>query len=415
MEKKSRFLTVQVVMLVTLSFLLGTSEFIVVGILPEISEGFHISLTTAGSIVSVFAFAYAVGTPFCAAAAGKFDRFRFTMVCVGVFAAANLLCGLTSMYLVFAAARIVIAVVSGTLVAVSMTYAGDIAAPENMPKVVAGIFSGFSIASVFGVPIATAVTRFLNWRAAFFLIAAASLAVAAVLYRTLPRKGGVESHSVIRQFVLLTDRKIILGALCVFLGAAATYTVYTYLTPIFETELHIPGNMISFALLLFGVAALISNLYSGKLAENGGMKRMPGIYVIHTLCLLSMPFATQSLPTGLAAIFLLGILIYLVNSPSQMLFLNTAAQEYPSCVNLAASFNSVFFNLGIAAGSFLGGVVVDHAGLRYVGAAGAVPAALAGICAFLLTGILKRREGGAENDREVSGQRRKLGRKKTAG
>lgn len=170
MERKSSFVTIQVVMLVALTFLLGTSEFIVVGILPEISEGFHISLTTAGGIVSVFAFAYAVGTPFCAAAAGKFDRFRFTMVCVLIFVAANLLCGLTSLYPVFAAARIVIAVVSGTLVAVSMTYVGDVAAPENMPKVVAGIFSGFSIASVFGVPIATAVTRFLSWRAAFFWV-----------------------------------------------------------------------------------------------------------------------------------------------------------------------------------------------------------------------------------------------------
>lgn len=150
--------------------------------------------------------------------------------------------------------------------------------------------------------------------------------------------------------------------------------------------------MISFALLLFGVAALISNLYSGKIAERGGMKRMPGFYTVHTLCLLCMPFATRSLPTGLAAVFLLGILMYLVNSPSQMLFLNTAAEEYPSCVNLAASFNSVFFNLGIAAGSFLGGMVVDHAGLRFVGAAGAVPAVLAGSCAFLLTGIMKKRD-----------------------
>ncbi|HJC92396.1 MAG TPA: MFS transporter [Candidatus Mediterraneibacter excrementigallinarum] len=394
MKRKKGFLTIQVVMLVALSFLLGTSEFIVVGILPEISEGFNISLTAAGAIVSVFAFAYAVGTPFCAASAGKFNRFRFMMVCVLIFAAANLLCGLTSMYLIFGAARIVIAVISGTLVAVSMTFAGDVAAPENMSKVVAGIFSGFSIASVFGVPIATAVTRFLNWRAAFFLIAAASLAVTAVLYKTLPRTGGTEAHSVIRQFVLLRDRKIILGGLCVFFGAAGTYTVYTYLTPIFETELHIPGNLISFALLLFGVAALISNLYSGRLAGNGGMKRMPGIYVVHTLCLLCMPLATRNVATGLVAIFLLGVLIYLVNSPSQMLFLNTASEEYPSCVNLAASFNSVFFNLGIAAGSFLGGLVVDHIGLRYVGAAGAVPAALAGMCAFLLAGILRRRESG---------------------
>ena len=394
MKSKKGFLTIQVVMLVALSFLLGTSEFIVVGILPEISEGFNISLTAAGAIVSVFAFAYAVGTPFCAASAGKFNRFRFMMVCVLIFAAANLLCGLTSMYLIFGAARIVIAVISGTLVAISMTFAGDVAAPENMSKVVAGnllrVQHSICIRCAHrdsGDPVPELARGVFPDSGSFPCGDSGTVPDSS-------EDGGTEAHSVIRQFVLLRDRKIILGGLCVFFGAAGTYTVYTYLTPIFETELHILGNLISFALLLFGVAALISNLYSGRLAGNGGMKRMPGIYVVHTLCLLCMPFATRNLATGLAAIFLLGILIYLVNSPSQMLFLNTASEEYPSCVNLAASFNSVFFNLGIAAGSFLGGLVVDHIGLRYVGAAGAVPAALAGMCAFLLAGILRKRESG---------------------
>lgn len=401
---KKHFLTLPVVMLVALSFLLGTSEFVVVGILPEISEGFDVSLTTAGNLVSVFAFTYAIGTPFCAAAAGKFNRFCFMLCCVGIFAAANLICAVTPSYILFVIGRIVTAVVSGTAVSVSMTFSKDVASPENMAKVVAGIFSGFSIASVLGVPIASVVTNVFGWRGAFYMIAGLSAVVAAVLYKVLPRTGGPQAKSVIRQFSIFREPRIVLGVLCVFLGQAGTYTVYTYLTPIFEDELHIPSSLVSGALLLYGVAALISNVYSGRLAEKRGMKCMPVVYMLNVFCLVSMPYATQNPVTGLADLFLMGTLMYLVNSPSQMLFLTTAEEKYPSCENLASSFNSVFANLGIATGSFFGGVIVDAVGIRYTGIGGAGLSALAVICSGILAVILSH-GAGSQRQKNIKGKR----------
>ena len=138
MKKKSIF-TPAVVALVMLSFFLGTSEFIVVGILPEISEGFDISLTKAGNIVSVFAFTYALGTPFLAAWAGKFNRFRFMLGSIGIFALANLLCAVSPGYVVFLVARIITAVLSGTIISISMTFAEDIVAPQDMPKAIVSL------------------------------------------------------------------------------------------------------------------------------------------------------------------------------------------------------------------------------------------------------------------------------------
>lgn len=391
MKEKKNFLTVPVIALVMLSFFLGTSEFIVVGILPEISEGLGISLTQAGNIVSIFAFTYALGTPFFAALAGKYNRYRYMILCIGIFALTNLLCALAPVYILFLAARIIMAVVSGTIISVSMTFAQDITEPENMPKVIAAIFSGFSIASVFGVPITTAITHTFGWRAAFCVIFAATVCVTLVLAKTLPKTSSrKQSTGLFRQFVIFKDKRILLGVAMVLLTAAASYTFYTYLTPIFQDELHIPESLVSIALLVSGVAALISNLSSGKLAERGGLKRMPGIYGIQILFLILLPWACKTPVLGFLNIFILGVLMYLMNVPVQTHFLSTAEKDYPQCMSLASSFQSVFFNFGIAAGSACGGLIVDHGGMMYVSYGGAVLAAAACICCLVLLKVLKK-------------------------
>ena len=159
-SSKARFFNPAVVGLIMLSFFLGTSEYTVIGILPEIADGFGISLTQAGNIVSLFAFAYGLGTPFLAAYVGKYNRFRITMLGISLFALCNLICAIATNYMVFLVFRILTAVVSGTVVSISMTYAEDVASiPEHIPGVIAGVFSGFSIASVIGVPIASTITH----------------------------------------------------------------------------------------------------------------------------------------------------------------------------------------------------------------------------------------------------------------
>ena len=133
-SSKARFFNPAVIGLIMLSFFLGTSEYTVIGILPEIADGFGISLTQAGSIVSLFAFAYGLGTPFLAAYVGKYNRFRITMLGISLFALCNLICAIAVNYTVFLVFRILTAVVSGTVVSISMTYAEDVASiPEAYP------------------------------------------------------------------------------------------------------------------------------------------------------------------------------------------------------------------------------------------------------------------------------------------
>ena len=376
--------------LILLSFFLGTSEYTVIGILPEIADGFGISITQAGSIVSLFAFAYGLGTPFLAAYVGKFNRFRITMLGITLFALCNLICAVTTNYTVFLVFRTLTAVVSGTVVSISMTYAEDVASvSEHIPGVVAGVFSGFSVASVIGVPIASTITHVFGWRAAFIMISAATFLLLVLLFLKLPRQNRLKAGSIFEQFKLFLDKRISIGCAIVFLAGASTYCFYTYLTPIFQEELHIPDSMLSVALLIFGIAAIISNVSSGQVANLSGIRTLPLIYVIQTVCLLLLPIATHNLVSGGIVLFTLGVVMYLLNSPLQMHFLKIATREHPTCVNLASSLISVFFNFGIAAGSAMGGVIVGHVGLRYVGIGGAIPGIGAIICSVILLHIMK--------------------------
>ena len=199
------------------------------------ADGFGISLTQAGSIVSLFAFAYGLGTPFLAAYVGKYNRFRITMLGISLFALCYLICAIATNYMVFLVFRILTAVVSGTVVSISMTYAEDVASiPEHIPGVIAGVFSGFSIASVIGVPIASTITHVFGWRATFITIFVATLALLALLFMKLPRQNRLKAGSILEQFKLFLDKRISIGCAIVFLAGASTYCFYTYLTPIFQ-------------------------------------------------------------------------------------------------------------------------------------------------------------------------------------
>ncbi|MDY5051708.1 MAG: MFS transporter, partial [Candidatus Mucispirillum faecigallinarum] len=156
-----------VITLVLLSFCLGTSEFIVIGILPDISSGLNVSLTMAGSLVSIFAIVYAVGTPFAAAFAGLFNKFGLIITLTIIFLIGNILCIFAPNYQILVVARIVIAIVSGTLLSVSMAFVPDIVSEKKRAPVVAWIYAGFSIASVFGVPVGTLISHSFGWRYSF--------------------------------------------------------------------------------------------------------------------------------------------------------------------------------------------------------------------------------------------------------
>lgn len=376
MWRRNGFFNLPVIVLISLSFMLGMSEFIVVGILPDIAAGLKVSEVTVGNLVSLFAFVYAPVTPLGSALSARFPRFATHLTLAGVFLIGNVLCAFAPNYGVLVVARILIALVSGTLVAIAMTYALDVTTEQYRTKFIAWVFSGFSIASVVGVPVGTWVANTFGWRWTFHLVNVLTVALIVLMVMVLPRNSRIVKIGFLPQFRLFFDRRIQLGVLAVVFGAAATYVFYTYLTPIMRDEVHVPEQYLSVGLVIFGAACLWSNLYGGKLADRGRgvepLTHIRPIYCAHAVLMASL-IVTHWVPVyGALLLVVLGMFMYLQNSASQVLYMDVASQSHPGSLNLAASLNSMSFNIGIAVGSAVGGLVNTHLGLMWLGPVGAI-------------------------------------------
>lgn len=386
---KERFFNLPVVILIASSFMLGMSEFIVVGILPDIAADLKISEVTVGNLVSLFAFVYAPVTPLGSALSARFPRFATHLTLIGIFLAGNILCAFAPNYAVLVVARIMIALVSGTLVAVAMTYAPDVTTDRFRTKFIAWVFSGFSIASVVGVPVGTWVANTFGWRWAFHMINVLTIVLIIGMVMVLPRNSHIVKIGFLPQFRLFFDRRIQLGVLDVVCGAAASYVFYTYLTPIMRDEVHVPEQYLSVGLVIFGAACLWSNLYGGKLADRGRgvepLTHIRPIYCAHAVLMASLVVAHWVPVYGALLLVVLGMFMYLQNSASQVLYMDVASQSHPGSLNLAASLNSMSFNIGIAIGSAVGGLINGHFGLMWLGPVGA----LFLVCAIAITTFLR--------------------------
>lgn len=386
---KERFFNLPVLILIASSFMLGMSEFIMVGILPDIAADLKISEVTVGNLVSLFAFVYAPVTPLGSALSARFPRFATHLTLIGIFLAGNILCAFAPNYAVLVVARIMIALVSGTLVAVAMTYAPDVTTDRFRTKFIAWVFSGFSIASVVGVPVGTWVANTFGWRWAFHMINVLTIVLIIGMVMVLPRNSHIVKIGFLPQFRLFFDRRIQLGVLTVVFGAAASYVFYTYLTPIMRDEVHVPEQYLSVGLVIFGAACLWSNLYGGKLADRGRgvepLTHIRPIYCAHAVLMASLVVAHWVPVYGALLLVVLGMFMYLQNSASQVLYMDVASQSHPGSLNLAASLNFMSFNIGIAIGSAVGGLINGHFGLMWLGPVGA----LFLVCAIAITTFLR--------------------------
>ena len=373
-----------IVSLVLLSFALGTCEFIVIGVLTDIAESFNVSEVIAGGLVSMFALAYSICTPFSAAVAGKFNRFNFIIFTSIIFIIGNFLCSLAFNYNFLMIIRIFLAIISGALISVSISFTPYISNKEKRPMVVAWIYSGFSIASIFGVPIGTTISYKFGWRASFIFISIFSILMLIMMIIALPKNTPQYKIILLHQFVIFKDIRFILSTLTILFGAAASYVFYTYLKPILLNYVHIENQYISVALLIFGITVLFSNLLSGKLAEHNGVYNLRFIFILQFICMIVLPFAFNNYITSAVVILCIGFLMYLMNSPVQLNILDFTERDYPSCITLASSNNSFSFNFGIALGSFVGSSIFDSFGLKWVGFGGAVLSVLAFINIVML-------------------------------
>lgn len=378
--------------LVLVTFMLGCNEFMVVGVLSDIARSLRVTVATAGYLVTIFAIVYAVSTPLITILSNRFSRYKTLMVLLVIFLLGNTWSGFTTSYGWFLVSRMLTAAVAGAIESLVILFANDIAPRHKRAMLISWIAAGFSIASVVGVPIGTAISTATSWHVAFHLISVLSLLTVIVMACLLPRHLPQTPGGIKDQLVLLTDKRIYLGALLILFSAAAMYAYYTYIRPLLTTGLGFNTTALNWLLFVIGLVSIMGNRLSGTVAEHRGIKIMPRFYLIDIILLLLFPLAMNNQLTGFGILVILTLLISVVNSPIQIHFLDVAEADYPQALLLASSLNAIFFNVGISVGSAAASMVLSHSGLKQLGLGGAVFSGLALLTTITLNRVIAQHQ-----------------------
>lgn len=380
LSKQQKILTLN---LFLLTFVLGTSEFVIVGLLAEVSADLHISISSAGALVSAFAISFAIGTPILTALFSRFSKYPLMLSLIAVFIAGNIITALSDSYALLLVSRLITAVVTGVLIALAMAVGSETVSAEKRGTVISIIFMGFTIASVIGVPLGTYIGQWGGWQLAFWFTSLLGIISLIASSATIPKGLKGTQSSLKKQIGLLTNSRIVIAFFIPALSIGATYTVYTYLTPLMQDVLLVPEHHISLVFLLYGVVSVFSTLIGGKLANRDGISKLRYVFLIQAAILASLYVFSNSIVTGLISISFIALIVYVMNSTMQLYFIDLADKHYPAAKDLASSLTPVSVNVGIALGSTLGGIVTTQRELIDISWFGGIVALAASLLTFI--------------------------------
>ncbi|SCW63717.1 Predicted arabinose efflux permease, MFS family [Paenibacillus tianmuensis] len=398
MEVLTRYQKLLTLNLFLLTFVLGTSEFVIVGLLTEVAADFQIDISTAGALVSAFALSFAICTPFLTALFSRFAKYPLMLTLIAIFIAGNISTALSESYALLLVSRIITAVVTGVLIALSMVVASETMPAEKQGAVIAIVFAGFTVASVIGVPIGTSIGQWGGWQMAFGFTALLGAISLIFSWATIPKGLKGMRSSLKNQIGLLAHPCLVIAFFIPAFSIAATYTVYTYLTPLLQEVLGVPERYISLVFLLYGAVSIFSTLIGGKLAARDGISKLRYVFLIQAIILASLYVSASSLVGGMVSISFIALVLYTMNSTMQLYFIDLADRHFPAARDLASSLTPVSVNVGIAVGSALGGWVTTNMRLIDVSWSGGIMA----IAASLLAVVSYRLDCKTKRDRKVN-------------
>ncbi|MEU1376380.1 MFS transporter [Streptomyces triculaminicus] len=377
------------------AFGIGTTEFVMMGLLPNVADDLHTSVPTAGYLVSAYALGVVVGAPLLTALGSRIPRKRMLILLMALFTVGNLASALAPSFGPLVAARVLAGLPHGAFFGVGSVVAARLVAPGRQARAVATMFLGLTVANIVGVPAATLLGQHLGWRATFLVVAAIGLAAMAALARLIPRLPPEQGAGLGKELRALGGRQVLLGLLTTVFGFAGVFAVYSYLSAMTVEVTGFSETSVTFVLALFGVGMTLGVLAAGPLTDRAPRPTLYGALAGLAAVLVVLDLVAHVKWAVLVAVVLLGAAGSMTSTPLQMLIMNKAK----SAPTLAAASNHSAFNLANAGGAWLGGAAIA-AGWGWtsptlVGAALAV----AGLAIAVLAGALDR----GEDSRVVAG------------
>ncbi|MEV7091565.1 MFS transporter [Amycolatopsis sp. NPDC051045] len=341
------------------AFGVGTSGYIVAGLLPALTGELHVSATAAAQLVTAFAIAYAVGSPVFAAATGTWERRTLLVAALAVTGAGNLFAALAPGYGSLLVARVVTAVGAAVFTPAASAVAAELTAPERRGRAVALVFGGLTVALIFGVPLGSLISQHLGYRPAFALVAVFSLVSALAVRLALPRVAAPPRVSLAERFAAGRDPRVLVMLATTVLACLAAFMVYTFVSPLLAATAGVHGTTVTVLLFCYGVGGAIGNFAGGRVTDRWG-SRTPLLVVTAatTVVMALLPLTTATPIAAGISLFVWGLATWSFNPPVQHRLIELS----PGHAGLVLSLNASAIYLGVGLSGVVGGAVLASGG-----------------------------------------------------
>ncbi|CAL9589343.1 MFS transporter [Streptomyces sp. enrichment culture] len=371
------------------AFGIGTTEFVMMGLLPDVADDLHISIPSAGHLVSAYALGVVIGAPLLAALTARMSRRTVLIALMALFVAGNALSAFAPGNASLLAARFLSGLPHGAFFGVGAVVATAMVPPERKARSVSLMFLGLTVANIAGVPAATLMGQHLGWRATFLAVSAIGVAAIASLALLIPRDHAPAPAAGLRgELAALRSLPVWLALGTTVAGFGALFAAYSYVTPMLTDTAGYAETSVTLLLALFGVGATAGNLLGGRLADHSLRATLFGGLASLTLVLLLFPVLMRAEWSAALAVTLLGMAAFVTGSPLQLMVMEKAS----AAPSLASSANQAAFNLANAGGAWLGGLALSAGyGTTSPALAGALLAVLGLGVAGVAYGVDRRR------------------------
>ncbi len=368
--------------------MVGTSEFIIAGILDIVAADVGVSVAAAGQLITVFSLAYAFGTPVLMALTARMERRKLMLVALALFFLGNAMAVFTTGFAMLLVSRIVLALSTGVFIVVALTVASKIAQPGKQGSAIATVIMGFSVALIVGVPIGRVVAGAYDWKLTFAGIGVLSLAAMLLILFTIPKSAAEAPVPLRTQLALLKNSRIAVALSVTFLWILGYSIVYTYISPFLLTVTGMSERMVSIGLFAFGLASLLGSQLGGFSTDRWGAPRtlVTGLLLHSAILFLLTSFAQSS------SIVMVMLILWAFSAwstgPTQQVNLISMA---PDASGIMLSLNTSMVQLGMAAGAGIGGIVVEQVSLPAVGWIGGAGVGVAALTVLVSLGFVRSR------------------------
>lgn len=341
------------------AFAIGTTEFVIVGLLPTVAKDLNISIPSAGLLVSLYAIGVAIGAPVLTALTGKMPRKQLLISIMALFIIGNGLASIAPGFTTLVIARIVTGFAHGVYFSIGATIAASLVSEEKRATAISIMFSGLTLAIVTGVPLGTFIGQHFGWRATFIGVAILGIVglISSMILVPKKLKNG-EVASLKMQLKVLANKRLILAFLMTAMGYGGTFVVFTYLSPILQEITGFKESTVTIILLVYGIAIALGNLIGGKAANKNPLKALLWMFILQAAALFIFFFTAPSPVLSIITLFFVGTLSFATVPGLQLIVVQIAEKYLPGTEDVASAINIAAFNIGIAIGAYIGGIVV---------------------------------------------------------